>query len=65
MRILCEKVLDHGNAPYVCFEHYEKTFDRVGWAKMQDISKKKLGKELYELYMKQKVVARIMNEESH
>ena len=69
MRMLCEKVLDHGKELYVCFVDYEKAFDRVNWVKMLDILKD-LGvdwrdrKLICELYMKQEAVVRVMDEET-
>ena len=39
MRIICEKVLDHGNELFIWFVDYEKAFDRSNWVKMVDILK--------------------------
>ena len=40
MRMLCEKVLDHGKEVFICFVDYEKAFDRVKWVKMMDTLKR-------------------------
>ena len=69
MRMLSEKMLDHGKELFVCFVDYEKAFDKVNWVKMMGILKD-LGIDwrdrrlICELYMKQEAVVRIMNEES-
>ena len=69
MRMLSEKMLDHGKELFVCSVDYEKAFDRVNWVKMMGILKD-LGIDwrdrrlICELYMKQEAVVRIMNEES-
>ena len=69
MRMLSEKMLDHGKELFVCFVDYEKAFDRVKWVKMIGILKD-LGIDwrdrrlICELYIKQEAVVRIMNEES-
>ena len=39
MRMLSEKMLDHGKELFVCFVDYEKAFDRVNWVKMMGILK--------------------------
>ena len=39
MRMLCEKVLEHGKGLFICFVDYEKAFDRVNWVKMMDTLK--------------------------
>ena len=39
MRMLCEKVLDHGKEVFICFVDYEKALDRVNWVKMMDTLK--------------------------
>ena len=33
MRMLCEKVLDHGKEVFICFVEYEKAFYGVNWVK--------------------------------
>ena len=69
MRMLSEKMLDHGKELFVCFVDYENAFDRVNWVKMMGILKG-FGIEwrdrrlICELYIKQEAVVRIMNEES-
>ena len=39
MRMLSEKMLDHGKELFVCLVDYEKAFDRVNWVKMMGILK--------------------------
>jgi hypothetical protein len=69
MRMLSEKVLDHGNELFICFVDFEKAFDRVDWVKMLDILKH-IGVDwrdrrlICELYMKQEAVVRVMGEDS-
>ena len=39
MRMLCEKVLNHGKEVFICFVDYEKALDRENWVKMVDTLK--------------------------
>ena len=67
IRMLCEKVLDHGKEVFICFVDYEKAFDRVNWVKMMD-KLKQLGVDwrdrrlIWELYTKQQAVVRVVDE---
>ena len=67
MRMLCEKVLDHGKEVFICFVDYEKAFDRVNWVKMMD-TLKQLGVDwrdrrlIWELYIEQQAVVRVADE---
>ena len=67
VRMLCEKVLDHGKEVFICFVDYEKAFDRVNWVKMMD-TLKQLGVDwrdrrlIWELYTKQQAVVRVADE---
>ena len=67
MRMLCEKVLDHGKEVFICFVDHEKAFDGVNLVKMMD-TLTKLGadwrdrKLKWELYIKQQAVVRVADE---
>ena len=39
LRVICEKVLDHGKEVFICFVDYEKAFDRVNWIRVMDTLK--------------------------
>ena len=67
MRMLCEKVLDHGKEVFICFADYEKAFDRVNWVKMMDTLKQlrvdwRDRRLIWELYTKQQEVVRVADE---
>src|SRR5207248_220133 len=69
MRTVCERSLEHGNDIFICFVDFEKAFDRVDWVKMLDILRS-IGIDwrdrrlILNLYMKQKVVVKVMQEYS-
>ena len=56
LRVLTEKLLEHGKDLFVCFVDYEKAFDRVNWIKLMEILKN-IGVDyrdrrmIWELYM--------------
>ena len=67
MRMLCEKVLDHGKESFIYFVDYEKAFDRVNRVKMMDTMKKqeidwRERRLIWELYTKQQAVVWIADE---
>ena len=39
IRLLCERCIDHEQDVYMCFVDYEKAYDRVDWAKLQEVLK--------------------------
>jgi len=67
MRMLCEKVLDHGKEVFICFVDYEKVLDRMNWVKMMD-TLKQLGADwrdrrlIWKSYIKQQVLVRFVDQ---
>ena len=66
MRMLGEKILDHGKEVFISFVDYEKTFDKLNLIKMMDILKQLGGgwrdrRLICELYIKHQAVVRVVD----
>ena len=58
LRVITEKLLEHGKDLFVCFVDFEKAFDRVNWIKLMEILKNvgvdyRDRRMIWELYMNQ------------
>ena len=69
MRMICERSLKFKNNVYICFEDFEKAFDRVKWKKIMKVLQS-IGVDwrdqrmISELYMNQEAAARIAGGET-
>ena len=58
LRVITEKLLEHGKDLFLCFDDFEKAFDRVNWNKLMEILKNvgvdyRDRRMIWELYMNQ------------